>query len=70
MIGLKKLENENNIEKLFEKFKDVIDKKISTNSEVITQILGERLAYIIKGAPSSKPEYGKPRIHLCKEYLI
>ena len=53
----KKLENENNIEKLFEKFKDVIDKKISTNSEIITQILGERLAYIIKGAPSSKPEW-------------
>ena len=53
----KKLENENNIEKLFEKFKDVIDKKINTNSEIITQILGERLAYIIKGAPSSKPEW-------------
>ena len=53
----KKLENENNIDKLFEKFKDVIDKKISTNSEIITQILGERLAYIIKGAPSSKPEW-------------
>ena len=53
----KKLENENNIENLFDKFKDIIDKKISTNSEIITKILGERLAYIIKGAPSSKPEW-------------
>jgi len=53
----KQLELENNIEKLFEKFKDVIDKKISIESEVIKNILGERLAYIINGSPASKPEW-------------
>ena len=53
----KQLELENNIEKLFEKFKDIIDKKICIESDVIRNILGERLAYIINGSPISKPEW-------------
>ena len=52
-----KLSVENDIERLFIKFKDIIDREIDISSDVAQNILSERLAYIIKGAPASKPEW-------------
>ena len=48
---------ERDIEGLFVRFKDILEKKIDTSSEAAQEILANRLAFIIKGAPSAKPEW-------------
>jgi len=45
------------IEGLFERFKEILEKKIDYSSEVAQEVLANRLAFIIKGAPSAKPEW-------------
>jgi transcription elongation GreA/GreB family factor len=48
---------ESDIEGLFERFKDILEKKIDTTSEVAREALANRLSFIIKGAPSARPEW-------------
>ena len=52
MIG-----QERDIEGLFERFKEIIEKKIDTSSEFAQETLANRLSFIIKGAPSARPEW-------------
>lgn len=49
--------DERDIEKLFERFKEIIEKKIDSTTTVAKKILSERLGFIIKGAPSARPEW-------------
>ncbi len=49
--------DERDIEKLFDRFKEIIEKKIDTSSEFARKTLAERLSFIIKGAPSARPEW-------------
>ncbi len=48
---------ERDIEGLFTRFKEIIEKKIDTSAEVARDVLANRLAFIIKGAPSARPEW-------------
>lgn len=48
---------ERDIEGLFVRFKEILEKKIDASSETAQKILANRLAFIIKGAPSAKPEW-------------
>jgi transcription elongation GreA/GreB family factor len=45
------------IEALFDRFNEIIEKKIDTSSDVAREKLANRLAFIIKGAPSGRPEW-------------
>ena len=49
--------DERDIEKLFERFKEIIEKKIDATSEFAKETLSDRLSFIIKGAPSARPEW-------------
>jgi len=49
--------DENDIEKLFERFKEIIEKKIDFTTDVAKKVLSNRLGFIIKGAPSARPEW-------------
>jgi len=48
---------ERDIEGLFERFKEIIEKKIDTSSDAAKEALADRLSFIIKGAPSARPEW-------------
>lgn len=48
---------ERDIEGLFNRFKEIIEKKIDISSEAAREALGNRLSFIIKGAPSARPEW-------------
>lgn len=48
---------ERDIEGLFERFKEILEKKIDFSSEAAKEALANRLAFIIKGAPSARPEW-------------
>ena len=48
---------ERDIEGLFERFKEILEKKIDTSSEAAQKALANRLSFIIKGAPSARPEW-------------
>ncbi len=48
---------ERDIEVLFDRFKEIVEKNIDTSSEFARATLSNRLGFIIKGAPSSKPEW-------------
>ncbi|HEY5653698.1 MAG TPA: hypothetical protein VIR63_04945, partial [Pontiella sp.] len=48
---------ERDIEGLFERFKEIIEKKIDTSSTAAKEALANRLSFIIKGAPSARPEW-------------
>lgn len=52
-----KLSNQNDIDRLFERFKEIIERKIDFSFDVAKKVLSDRLAYIISGSPSSKPEW-------------
>ena len=45
------------IEGLFVRFKEILEKKIDTSSEAARNALANRLSFIIKGAPSARPEW-------------
>ncbi len=45
------------IEGLFVRFKEILEKKIDTSSEAAREALANRLSFIIKGAPSARPEW-------------
>jgi len=45
------------IEGLFTRFKEILEKKIDTSSEAAREALANRLSFIIKGAPSARPEW-------------
>jgi transcription elongation GreA/GreB family factor len=45
------------IEGLFDRFKEIIEKKIDISSDAAKEALSNRLAFIIKGAPSARPEW-------------
>ena len=49
--------DERDIEKLFERFQEIIEKKIPTESDFARATLADRLSFIIKGAPSARPEW-------------
>lgn len=49
--------NERDIEGLFERFNEILEKKIDTSSEAARDALANRLSFIIKGAPSARPEW-------------
>lgn len=48
---------ERDIEGLFERFNEIIEKKIDFSSDVAKETLANRLSFIIKGAPSARPEW-------------
>ncbi|HEY5622044.1 MAG TPA: GreA/GreB family elongation factor [Pontiella sp.] len=48
---------ERDIEGLFARFNEIIEKKIETSSDAARSMLANRLAFIIKGAPSARPEW-------------
>lgn len=45
------------IEELFDRFKEILEKNIETTSDFAQETLSNRLAFIIKGAPSARPEW-------------
>ena len=49
--------NERDIEALFERFKEILEKKIDISSKAAREALANRLSFIIKGAPSARPEW-------------
>jgi transcription elongation GreA/GreB family factor len=51
------IEGENDIETLFERFKEIRDRGMDTTTEVALEALSNRLAFIINGAPSAHPEW-------------
>lgn len=51
------ISKESDIEGLFTRFKEIIEKKIEFSSDVAKEVLANRLGFIIKGAPSAKPEW-------------
>jgi len=51
------IEVERDIEGLFERFKEIIEKKIDASSDRAREVLANRLSFIIKGAPSARPEW-------------
>jgi transcription elongation GreA/GreB family factor len=52
-----RIEQERDIEELFERFKEISDKNIDISSEAARDALANRLSFIIKGAPSARPEW-------------
>jgi len=48
---------ERDIEVLFERFKEILEKKIDSSSNAAREALANRLSFIIKGAPSARPEW-------------
>ncbi|MEN8253911.1 MAG: GreA/GreB family elongation factor [Verrucomicrobiota bacterium] len=48
---------ERDIEGLFERFKEILEKKIDASSDAAREALSNRLSFIIKGAPSARPEW-------------
>ena len=48
---------ERDIERLFERFQEIVEKGIDISSEFAGQTLADRLSFIIKGAPSARPEW-------------
>jgi transcription elongation GreA/GreB family factor len=49
--------NVRDIEMLFDRFKEILEKKIDFSSDAAKEALSNRLAFIIKGAPSARPEW-------------
>ena len=49
--------SERDIEVLFERFNEISEKNIPTGSEFARETLANRLSFIIKGAPSARPEW-------------
>ena len=45
------------IEGLFDRFKEILEKKIDTSSDFAKETISNRLSFIIKGAPSARPEW-------------
>ncbi|MFL2859677.1 MAG: GreA/GreB family elongation factor [Pontiellaceae bacterium] len=56
-VWFEKLNKENDIERLFDRFKEIIERKINIESDIAKNVLSNRLAYIIKGSPKLKPEW-------------
>ncbi|MEN7973190.1 MAG: GreA/GreB family elongation factor [Verrucomicrobiota bacterium] len=52
-----RISKETDIEGLFERFKEILEKKIDTSTDAASETLGNRLSFIIKGAPSARPEW-------------
>ena len=48
---------ERDIEKLFGRFQEIIEKSIETSSDYAREVLADRLCFIINGAPSGRPEW-------------
>jgi len=48
---------ERDIGGLFDRFKEILEKKIDTSSDAAREALANRLSFIIKGAPSARPEW-------------
>lgn len=48
---------ERDIEGLFDRFKEIIEKKIDYASDAAKEALANRLSFIINGAPSARPEW-------------
>jgi transcription elongation GreA/GreB family factor/tetratricopeptide (TPR) repeat protein len=53
----KLVKRESDIEALFERFKEILEKNIDYSTEAAQSVLANRLAHIIKGAPSARPEW-------------
>jgi transcription elongation GreA/GreB family factor len=45
------------IEVLFDRFKEILEKKIDYSSNAAKEVISNRLGFIIKGAPSARPEW-------------
>jgi transcription elongation GreA/GreB family factor len=48
---------ERDIEKLFGRFQEIVEKGIETSSDFALEVLADRLCFIINGAPSGRPEW-------------
>ena len=52
IVGLN-LSDERDISKLFDRFKEIIERRLDTQTKTANEVLSNRLAFIIGGAPSS-----------------
>lgn len=52
-----RIAKESDIEGLFDRFKEISEKGIDISSESARKVLANRLSFIIKGAPSARPEW-------------
>jgi transcription elongation GreA/GreB family factor len=52
-----RIQQEREIDVLFERFKEILEKKIDISSEPAREALSNRLSFIIRGAPSARPEW-------------
>ncbi len=51
------LATERDIGRLFERFKEALERGLDTTTETAQRVLSERLAFIIGGAPNARPEW-------------
>jgi transcription elongation GreA/GreB family factor len=52
-----RIQQEREIDVLFERFKEILDKSIDISSVSAREALSNRLSFIIRGAPSARPEW-------------
>ena len=52
-----RIASESDIEVLFERFNEIVERKIDCTTETAREVLSNRLSFIIKGAPSARPEW-------------
>ncbi len=62
--------NERDIESLFERFNEIIEKKLDISSEYAQETLANRLSFIIKGAPSARPEWKAQGFIFARQFSI
>jgi len=65
-----RIAQERDIEGLFERFKEILEKKIDTSSEAARETLSNRLSFIIKGAPSARPEWKAEGLIYARSFAI
>jgi len=58
------------IEKLFERFKEILEKSIDYSSEFAQETLANRLGFIIKGAPSGRPEWKAEGLIFARKFGV
>jgi len=58
------------IEKLFERFKEILEKSIDYSSEFAQEALANRLGFIINGAPSGRPEWKSEGLIYARKFEI
>ncbi len=61
---------ERDIEVLFERFHEIIEKQLDYSSDFAQETLANRLSFIIKGAPSARPEWKAQGFNYARMFSI